>query len=483
MALALTVRLVIALETTYVVHPDELFQFYEQGHRLAFGSGVVPWEFHDGARSWLIPGIIAGIMRASRWVGSDPSYYIAAARSLCAVLSLSVVYVAFRTGLRRDGLAGACVTGIVAAIWLDPIYVAPSVMSEVMSSYCALWAIYLVDWQRRDTRTTVLIGALLSMAAALRLQYMPALLVIALWHCRLDWRGRWLALLAGGIAVIVLDLGVLDFLTWGAPFHSSWHYVLRAFFQGFADQDGTTGSMLAYARLVAWSWTGLAAPLALLVIIGCFRAPLLAAVAATVLVSHNLIGHKEYRYLCLALLITAMLMGLGAMYVHGKIRPWIGTVASRAVGTIFIAYVAFVSYFAWGNGLLFLQQTGGNLQLFLAAHREPQICGLAALDASFTVTGGYTYFDRDVPIYYATLDPVVTIESIGLLIPQSVELDRTDVPLYPGDEVLKHADRFNYLVASADRHVDGFTPVVCVRNGPLHSWARMCLYKRPGPCR
>ena len=53
-----------ALAFPNVVWPDEIFQTLEQAHRLAFGYGIVPWEFRAGARSWLLPGLLAGAMEA-----------------------------------------------------------------------------------------------------------------------------------------------------------------------------------------------------------------------------------------------------------------------------------------------------------------------------------------------------------------------------------------------------------------------------------
>src|SRR5262249_43210459 len=45
---------------------DEVFQSTEQAHRLVYGYGLVPWEFQLGMRSWLLPGIAAGIMEFAR---------------------------------------------------------------------------------------------------------------------------------------------------------------------------------------------------------------------------------------------------------------------------------------------------------------------------------------------------------------------------------------------------------------------------------
>ncbi len=65
---AFAIRVWAVWTQTYIIYVDETFQYLEPGHRLAFGSGVVPWEFQDGDRSWLLPGVIAGLMRLSSLV-------------------------------------------------------------------------------------------------------------------------------------------------------------------------------------------------------------------------------------------------------------------------------------------------------------------------------------------------------------------------------------------------------------------------------
>jgi phosphatidylinositol glycan class B len=63
--LGFALRIGTGLTQTHVLFFDETMQYFEQGHRLAFGSGVVPWEFDDGIRSWLLPGLIALVMHVS----------------------------------------------------------------------------------------------------------------------------------------------------------------------------------------------------------------------------------------------------------------------------------------------------------------------------------------------------------------------------------------------------------------------------------
>ena len=67
---AFIIRVALALSTDAIPHPDAIFQYLEQAHRIVFGNGIVPWEYRYGIRSWLIPGFIALILKscARPWV-------------------------------------------------------------------------------------------------------------------------------------------------------------------------------------------------------------------------------------------------------------------------------------------------------------------------------------------------------------------------------------------------------------------------------
>ena len=77
LALAFAVRATIALSHDFVLHPDEVMQYLEPAHGLVFGNGVQHWEYSYGARSWLIPGVIAGILTLFDTVGlGQPFWYV-----------------------------------------------------------------------------------------------------------------------------------------------------------------------------------------------------------------------------------------------------------------------------------------------------------------------------------------------------------------------------------------------------------------------
>ena len=64
LALAFATRTAVSLSGDFVLHPDEIMQYLEPAHRLVFGNGVTYWEHFYGARSWLVPGFVAGVLKA-----------------------------------------------------------------------------------------------------------------------------------------------------------------------------------------------------------------------------------------------------------------------------------------------------------------------------------------------------------------------------------------------------------------------------------
>jgi phosphatidylinositol glycan class B len=491
LALALALRVAVIVAGPYIIHADELFQYYEQAHRLAFGSGVVPWEFHDGARSWLVPGILAAIMKVSRQVGSDPIYYIDGIRILCAILSLTVVYVGFELARRRDGRFGAVLTGTLCAIWIDPIFFAPSIMGEVLSAYCFLVAFLVAETAtgRETSRQMALVGMLLGLAVCFRVQMGPALFVFAVLRCRAEWRQRWLPLLVGGGVVVALDLGLLDLLTWGSPFHSVWHYLLRGLFQKFGGGYSTPGgSLYTYARLILGAWTPRALPFVFILIVGAFRVPILASILAALVATYAVFANVEYRYLCCVLLACPILMGMGATYFCDVVRRVSearglrGEATKVTAGAVILIYAVLVSYVAAASGPLFQTLDRNVLKAFLLAHRQPQLCGLGALGVGWAEGWSYTYLDRDAPLYGGSFSTLKVINPAGISVPQSIVLHGKSLPTYSDDELEHNPQLYNFLVAPPDYRVAGFSPVECFDSDVPLANPKVCLFKRSGGC-
>src|SRR5579864_4305542 len=88
---AAALRLALAFAMPNIAHPDQIFQILEPAHRLVYGYGIVPWEFREGVRSWILPGLFAFIFKISDFVLRVPGAYLAEATVFLALLSLSPV--------------------------------------------------------------------------------------------------------------------------------------------------------------------------------------------------------------------------------------------------------------------------------------------------------------------------------------------------------------------------------------------------------
>ena len=103
-AVALILRVWAAFLPDRSFYPDEHFQLLEQGHRLVFGYGLVPWEFEAGIRNWILPAFVGGVIAAATRTGfEDPVVWSGLLAAIAIAASLSLVACARGIG---DRLAG-----------------------------------------------------------------------------------------------------------------------------------------------------------------------------------------------------------------------------------------------------------------------------------------------------------------------------------------------------------------------------------------
>ena len=82
-------RVVATAATGGFVVADEIFQYLEPAFRHVHGYGEVPWEYVLGARSWLLPGVYAILMRLLDLAGvTSPLAFAAVFHALNAAASV-----------------------------------------------------------------------------------------------------------------------------------------------------------------------------------------------------------------------------------------------------------------------------------------------------------------------------------------------------------------------------------------------------------
>ena len=442
---AFALRLGSTLCWVNVNWPDEIFQTLEQAHRLVFGYGIVPWEFRDGTRSWLVPGALAGIMQLSRWLGAESSFRAWISVTLCA-LSCVPLFAIFAFARRRYGSAAALTALCLVAGWFELVYFSGKALTEVIAGHLLLWALF-VEPLRRPAWWALLLGAV----CALRVQLVPAVLVAMLWPA---WRARprqRFIMAAAWLAPLVFA-GALDAVTWSYPFQSYIESVRVNVFEGKSRHYGVA-SADAYLRseLEVLSWG--AWPLWTLALWGARKALPAACCTLTIVIAHSLIAHKEYRFMFPALAIIVALAAIGVADVFRRNR----VLALTAVAILATVSVARGSAYSTAQTTLGIKlyppgslwsNNRGPLLAFERFGRDRQVCGVGLVKIPWHGTGGYSYLHRNLQI---------------ILMRRVEEL--------PG-----RTRRVNALVTppGLPEHLGAFERVQC--------WQGGCAYRRPGDC-
>ncbi|HUK60168.1 MAG TPA: hypothetical protein VLV50_13140 [Stellaceae bacterium] len=405
-ALAIMLRLVPVLVSPSVVWGDEIFQSTEQAHRLVYGTGLVPWEFELGIRSWLLPGALAALMEAARIFGDGPDYYLPLIAVVFAAIAAIPVYCAFRWCERWFGLSGAVLGGFIVAISPELVYFGARTLAEVLAGHLLILAIYLIEPvpEPAERRRLVAAGVLLGLILALRLQLAPALALVGLWAIWRAPRARFWPL-ASGCAMSLGLAGLIDMLTLGYPFASLWRYLDINLFENVSSLFGTL-PWNYYLRFEVALWQGGLLPLAVLVLIGAMRQPLLFATAAIIIACHSAIPHKEARFIYPAIVLLAALAAIGfaqvAAWAEARYR---GRGASIAYPALCAAYGCFLAYLAWTGETMEALRGLMHQDLLAARYVEhmPGICGIGLYGREghdWVESGGYTHLQQPVPIYW-----------------------------------------------------------------------------------
>jgi hypothetical protein len=399
LALALLLRLGAIIAFPSLHHPDENFQLFEQAHRIAFGYGVVPWEFRDGVRSPVLPyGLAALFWLGDKIVGS-PEGYLALARLALALISLIAVAAVYRMG-ERTSATHAVMAGLVAATWFELVYFASRPLTEAVATTFLLTALALasVGVERLDFRRLLAIGFCLCLGLMLRLQLAPGLLVVAVATGGRDLRGRWLPMALGGLAPLLV-FGAADWLYWGAPF-SSYLTALRIdLFDGKASQFGVEPAGFYFGQ-IADVWAGALPAMAALVLLRGRASALWIAAALAIIATHMAIPHKEYRFVFPAFACLALVAAMGSADLIERLQALPPRAGAALLGVGAALWIATSATLAIAPGFSDEWFEGRDLieAEFSLAH-DTDLCGVLFYDHDWASTGGYAHLHRDVPLY------------------------------------------------------------------------------------
>jgi hypothetical protein len=385
----------VAWRSEHISHPDEVFQYLEQAHRLVYGYGFVPWEYRFARRNWLLPGALAGVLEALRLVGLDrPAAYIPALKALFAILSISLVYAAHAIGRNLFGVRAGLVAATLAACWYELVDASTRATPEVLAAYALVVALALATGPC-SARRLAAVGLLLGTGVALRLQYAPC--AAAVWVvCGIGWgwRRAWIVAAAG--ASVVAFAGVLDLVAWGAPFASYYNSIVFDVVYRVSEIFGGAPWYFYAAGLVAAS-SGVYALAAAYGVFTWRRSWPILLVLAALLVPHALIAHKEYRFTFLAIPLLLVLAAAGIAAAAERLdarRAGRGRLATAAA----VAVIAAGSIAGFRNdGVL---RRDDRLTAALDLSRRSDVAAVLDLATPWYLSGGFYYLHHNVPVYF-----------------------------------------------------------------------------------
>jgi len=445
---AVLARIATGLLLPNIAHPDETFQYLEQAYRLVAGRGLVPWEYEVGARSWLLAWLIWPAEAIGHALSHDPAVLRGSVVVFLALLWSGAVAAAYRIGLESAGPRAALFAGLLVAIWCELVYMANHMLADSISAVSLLATIAAgIRGPKASHRELFLAGLLGGLTIIIRPQLGPACALALLWTAGLRPRPRWIALGAGLLVPVAL-LGVTDWISWGAPFHSLRTY-LYVNASGVANLFGVDPA--SYYLLREFEIWRLATPLMLVsAVAGTRRAPLLAIVALAVLVTFSAVPHKEWRFVFPALPILLALCGTGTAELIGWLERrtnerWrAGLPNAAALLWIVLSLLSGLG----GTMRAYWTDESGIIRAFDRASADPAACGVAIDPADHWEKTGMVRLRGGLMLYGAT--------------PDSIE-------------------HYNYIVSANDPgdparlRPFGYRRVACYHQ-------QVCLYRRAGSC-
>jgi len=444
LSIAFGLRLGLAIHFPNLFHPDEIFQTLEPAHRLAYGYGIVTWEWMDGVRSWVFPAFLAGIMRATGWMGPGSSAYILATTVILSLISLSTIWFGYAWAKRASGVPAAIIAAGACSIYFGLVYFAPKTLNEVVATHLLLPGLYLgvyAQWTSERKRL-FLAGVLCGLAAMLRIQLIPAIAFAAVYFCYPHWRRRIPAVFAG-LSIPILIFGLVDKITWSYP----WQSCIRYFQVNLIAGHGVGSEHMP------WYWYGrvlliLIGPAVLFLWHGARRSPFLAFVALAVVATHSLIAHKEPRYIFTVLPLALTLASIGVVDVASILKARSICVLSPkttvALGLIFFSLSSISLAFMCSKWY----RTNGGIAAMDRLSQDSALCGVGIYQFPWWHSGGFSHLHRNVPM----------------------------LPISDAAELLRDAPSYNALIAplSNSSIPPGFKTTEC--------WNGVCLLQRDGPC-
>ena len=407
LAAAFIFRATVALSGDFVIHPDEVMQYLEQAHRLVFGSGVIYWEYFYGARSWLMPGLTAMALFICKILGLDsPTYYIAAVKLMFCLISLLIPWGMYEFGRRHFGEHTARIALVAGTFWYELAGFAHKPMTEFVATGILFALLAAMPLSSEESRKRFIAAGILGvLLVAVRFQYAPAAaLIMLLAFVRGGNKAKLnMFLAAAGTGVVI---GLLEVITWGAPFYSYYFNMQMNLIVGAGREGESEAWVMPF-------WLGLAScGLAATAVFSVFghsrRRMFIAGIALLILLPHMLQHHREYRFI-FAVIPLWLLLSADLVSLWRTRSPWhprlfaLALAAPVSVMGLFnllpAQNVVYTGFSLGTERVNFLSNQDPSFALYRKIAADESAKGVADFTRPYFNTGGYYYLHHNIPLY------------------------------------------------------------------------------------
>ncbi|UCD94704.1 MAG: hypothetical protein JSU69_01240 [Candidatus Zixiibacteriota bacterium] len=428
--IAVVLRIVLALVSDNVNHPDEVFQVLEQSHRVVFGYGIVPWEYRLSARSWLVPGLMTLILYPLKVLGIDnPNIYVPLVKIILSLISLVAVYSAYVIGRRLASERAGLWAAFLFAIWFEIVYFSIRPLSEVWATTFLLAAV-AIQLTRRSKLQIASAGLLACLCVAIRINYFPIVLVLVIMGLkRMTNEDRRVYLLS--IFATLVGVGIVETMTLGKPFTSYINFlnVDKTFFMA-----GPLGSKISTDYLMCMGYASLFLYwlIPLLGLAFWRKTRVILAMLAVAVLTHILIPAKDhqidYRHIYVAI---PLIMIIGGIIIARTIDMSKNARMRNMMVIIFSAILLIISvsgslaripcqknvyagktFEVYDHSIYYSNPI---LKAYRYLYNQDDVYAVYDASTAWFRAGGFYYLHRDVPLYY-NITPPPTGEHISHII-------------------------------------------------------------------
>ncbi len=399
-----------SLVSHHLYYPDEIFQTLEPAFAHVAGFGIQAWEYEAGIRPLFVPLLLSLPLKLFLSISrGNPQLYTLFMKWFLSTWSITIplaIYQIVKKSYAHTPQAEryALLSGLLAAVWFELVYIAPRALYESLALNLVASAYLVYTWaaaHKKNSLTTeltyALSGSLLALAGATRPQL---LIVFPLWlpwflHQNTWQRNRFVF---GGL-LTVLAMGGYEYAQTGMFMASLLRYIELQLTTPLSSVFGVEPWLYYLKALLATSGVVLIPALATLT----KRASWLWWGALVVLVgSHSLIPHKELRFMAPAVPIMIVLFGQSLEFWQQKLKrfsrqlPEIITGSALCTSLLSLAYV-----FPWLKAYYptpFLSRDP-LLRIANSIYRDSSVCGIYDESHIWPISLSYYLINRPVPLY------------------------------------------------------------------------------------